>query len=804
MKLKYSLAITLAVIVSHSSLRAQPFDSLLNKLNEQFPQEKIYLHFDKTLYNPGETIWFKAYLFTGTFPSEVSKTIYMELVDPKGNVLQRKSAPVIMSSAAAAFDIPADFKIPTVYIRAYTKWMLSFDSSFLFEKAVPITVSKPSVPRKSSPVPAAFLQFFPEGGDLVTGLESRIAFKTTDRRGMPVTVKGDVVDSKSKKVTSFSSVHDGMGFFSLEPAAGETYKAIWKDPAAVAHETILPKPLAGGAVLELSQTPDYIRFLIKRSTEAGESYSNLYVVAQMQQQLLYRAKANLVATTMTSGVIPTKGLPAGIVQVTLFTADYRPVAERIIFVNHQDYYFITDLNSALKDMGRKKKNVIQIDVPDTVPCNLSVSVTDADLNKEPDEGEDIYSHLLLASDIKGYVHDPAYYFASDADSVASNLDLVMMTNGWRRFKWEDLLAGRWPRTNKEEEDFITVNGSVLGLTRSEMSQKELNGIFTLKSGSQQFLTVPLGGDGQFRMHGLLFYDTAKIYYQLNNDKGKVLTSRASFNFRSDLQMPTPSILPDSMMAVRLSRADTTIVSKNRQLTQKQLALLDDQARNVKTLSNITVIGHKKSKQEEMNELYTSPLFRNDDGFSFITEDDPLASTAIDVLSYLQGKVPGLQITGSGAQRQVTWRGGAPSMFLNEMQGGVDLIQSTPMSDVAMIKVFRPPFFGASGGGANGAIAVYTKKGKALNDNIKGLDFVKVAGYSPPKEFYSPDYSIYNQANDQPDYRTTLYWNPFVFTGKDRRRIFLTFYNNDFTKKMRVVVEGVNADGKLTKMEKIFE
>jgi hypothetical protein len=125
-----------------------------------------------------------------------------------------------------------------------------------------------------------------------------------------------------------------------------------------------------------------------------------------------------------------------------------------------------------------------------------------------------------------------------------------------------------------------------------------------------------------------------------------------------------------------------------------------------------------------------------------------------------------------------------------------------MTDVAMIKVFRPPFMGAFGGGSGGAIAVYNKKGAARTSDVKGLDRTTIVGYTPVKEFYSPNYPT-DQANSDPDVRTTLYWNPFVLTDKTHRRLFLTFYNNDVSKKFRVIIEGCNDEGKLTRIEKVF-
>ena len=173
-----------------------------------------------------------------------------------------------------------------------------------------------------------------------------------------------------------------------------------------------------------------------------------------------------------------------------------------------------------------------------------------------------------------------------------------------------------------------------------------------------------------------------------------------------------------------------------------------------------------------------------------------------VLQYLQGKVAGLQVNLAGGTPGLTWRGGTPSVFLDESPTQIETIQSIPMSDVAMVKVFRPPFLGAFGGGAAGAIAVYYKKGAARNNNVKGLDHLTIRGYTPVKQFYSPDYPT-DLANTDPDLRTTLYWNPYVVTDKIHRRIYLTFYNNDVSKKFRVIIEGCNEHGKLTRVEKVF-
>jgi hypothetical protein len=206
----------------------------------------------------------------------------------------------------------------------------------------------------------------------------------------------------------------------------------------------------------------------------------------------------------------------------------------------------------------------------------------------------------------------------------------------------------------------------------------------------------------------------------------------------------------------------------------------------------------------MEEQYTSGFFAGGDGYTFITADDALAASSMSVLQYLQGKVAGLQISTSGPDGgSLSWRGGTPALFLNEMTADVSLIQSTSMSDVAMIKVYRPPFMGAPGGGSGGAVAIYTKKGASNNSNVTGLNFTNVIGYSPVREFFSPNYDA-GADRAKGDFRSTLYWNPYLVFDKFTRRLLIPFYNNDNCKKIRVVIEGVNEQGKLTREEKYFE
>ena len=794
-----NIATLLMFTIICRGLQAQQIDSLVNILDSKYLQEKIYLQVDKAYYNAGETIWFKAYLSADNLPHPFSKTMYAELMDDKGTLLQRKMMPIIQSGAASNFDLPDTVNSTRLFIRAYTTWMLNFDSSLLYLKPIQIIPAKTIV--KKTPNPTTYsLQFFPEGGDLVNNISSRVAFKATDNQGTPIVVKGDIVDSKGKKITSFSSIHDGMGSLNLQPAAKEKYRALWKDKKGLQHETPLPDANKQGVVLSTEFVDNQLYYTIKRPDSVDAVNTTYQVVAQMQQRLVYSARINMTKKTSVRAQIDTDSLPNGVLQLTIFNAALQPIAERIVFINHDNYYFITDLHSADKNLSKRGRNSLQIDVGDVLMSNLSISVTDAGLNPISLNEESIYSQLLLSCDLKGYIYNAAYYFSGDADSVRQHLDLVMMTNGWRRFKWTDVLTGNWPLIKSIPENKLFIKGKILGLSKSLLFQKELTGILKTKNGASNIFTMPVNSQGEFSQDGLYFFDTAKLHYQLNNDKDKTLTTSASFAFQTNfIKAPLQSIILLSGL-YSPEKTDSLVLQKSSSMAS--LLRSQTERNKIKTLETVLVRSSQKTLKQKLDEEYTSGFFSGGDGYTFTTEDDPFAKTAMSILAYLQGKVAGLQITTTG-EGSATWRGSATSFFVNEMTSDVSRLQSISMNDVAMIKVFRPPFFGAGGGGAGGAIAIYMKKGGSDNSQLKGLPVTFINGYSVIKEFYSPDYEKKPEP-DANDYRTTLYWNPNLYFDKNTRRVTIPFFNSDFCKKIRVTIEGINEAGQLTREEKIIE
>ncbi|HYK47815.1 MAG TPA: hypothetical protein VEV83_21710, partial [Parafilimonas sp.] len=526
----------------------------------------------------------------------------------------------------------------------------------------------------------------------------------------------------------------------------------------------------------------------------------LYLVATMQQNLVYMAGVDLSQSFVTGGSIPVSELPSGILQVTLFDANWVAIAERITFINHQEYYFQPEVGFSQLGTGKRKQNTLVINVPDSAGANLSVAVTDAGIGT--DSSDDIVSHLLLTSELRGNIYHPYYYFTDSTDTLQQQLDLVMLTNGWRRINWQDVVKGKMPTIKyKNDTDYLTLSGKLYGATPDDLKHGAF--LLTILDNSddtaRRLEQLPIEPTGNFSNPDIILYDTTTAYYKLMGSETIAGSSAISFNS----SMPSPATVRIDTAATVLF-SDSATENYKRKLAQRQMLALKMQQGT--TLAEVTVHARVKSAAQILDEKYTSPLFSSDDAYKFDALNDPLANNSQSVLEYVRGRVAGLQIVvGGGGQASARWRGGTPTFYLNEMPVTIDQLASTSMADVAYVKVFRPPFMGSIGGGASGAVAAYTRKGgDDKPKTAKGLPYKIIIGYTAEKEFYSPDYATFNNRNELDDLRTTLYWNPMVLTTKENHTIRIRFYNNDVTQSFRVVLEGMTTDGRIAHVEKVVE
>ncbi len=731
------------------------------------------------------------------FPVEESKTVYVDWTDENGKLLLHCVSPIQNGTAFGQFDIPETYKGQFIHAKAYTKWMLNFDSVFLYNKDFRI-LSETNYSSDLKNVIQTDLSFFPEGGDAITGVSNKIAFKANDQYGRPVKIKGEVRNGKGDVVDKLEVIHDGMGYFFIKPQPGETFKATWEDEKGIKHKTDLPAIRNSGISIQITVSGTKRIFSISSAPASTSTLKSVHIIGTMYQQPVFNITKE-IKDGKSEGIIPTESLPSGILTITVFDNDWNPLAERITYVNNEEYIFRPEMTVQHWGLNKRARNEIEISVPDNLYANLSVSITDAGIDY--DSSDNIISHLLLSGELKGKINNPAHYFLNKSDSITRQLDLVMLTHGWRRFDWEKVLNGQFPKIIYPiDTSYLTLSGRIYGATPSQLrSAGEIVLMINQKETGVQVFNTPINPDGSFNDPSFVLFDTALVYYQLPKSKG---LGDVSVQFMQNKLTPfSTNAKATGYFYNRL--ADTSGNRYHIQLNsaaERELNFLKG-----KVLATVTINARAKSTTAELDKKYTSGLFSGGDAREFDVLNDPFSASAMDIFQYLQGKVAGLQINATSNPPTLSWRGGTPQLYLDEMSTSTDMMSTVPVTDVAFIKVFPPPFMGGTGGGSGGAIAIYTRKGGDRHQEPgKGLSNNSVSGYTAIRQFYSPNYETFNEKNESKDLRTTLYWNPSVITSPGRNKVILKFYNNDVTNSFRVIIEGMTKEGKLAHVEQLME
>ena len=517
------------------------FNELKTKLEHRQKEtapEKLYLHLDRTLYQPGETAWFNAYVRNAgdLLPSAQSQILYLELSDPRGAVISQKTYLAPDGIAAGDFDFPKELPGGLYKIRAYTRWMQntsevfertlvlqkvvlpninlkleferkavgpgeiaiarfdasSLDNQVLANRKITYTVAiggqpfstgeaqtdaggrayvRFQLPEKletsdgllniqiehkgqteaiSRAVPIVLnkidLQFFPEGGDAVAGLPCRMAFKALNEFGKPADVEGAVFNSRGEQVSTFSSYHDGMGAFDFVPQSGEPYTARLTKPVASSTGVALPVVMEKGYTLRLQErSAENLTFEVSSCRDGA-----LYLMGTSQdkpfyfKELTYNTEMGAASTQKVS--IRVKDLPIGIARFTLFDRNKTEQAERLVFVN-RDKGLKIDLQPDKQQYLPREKVKMNIRVSDSegwpVQGNFSLAVSDEkQLTFADDKQGNLLASLLLEQDVKGKVEEPNYYFDPAEPKSEQALDYLLMTQGWRRFVWEEVMDAK--------------------------------------------------------------------------------------------------------------------------------------------------------------------------------------------------------------------------------------------------------------------------------------------------------------------------------------------------------------------------
>jgi hypothetical protein len=776
----------------------QPIDTLYSKYVSAVPPEKIHLHIDRNSYAAGETIFFKAYLQTAGSPSYISSNLYVDFYNDSGKLIQHTMWPIMAASARGNFDIPLKYAGERLHLKAYTQWMKNAGEAFFYQhqlNILPLVPTPKTIPTKAN----VSLQFFPEGGNWVYGLPANLAFKAILPNGLPTMVSGKIENQKGDSITDFSSWHDGMGTLFFTPEKGTTYQAVWASQDGTAYKTSLPMPLDKGATIIINHFDTALNYTIYKSDDAASVFDTIHVLATINQQIVYKANLKMVNQSVVSKQWNITDLPTGILQLTFFDAQWQPFAERIVMLNNENYSFNALVQMDTISTKPRGYNSIEVEVPVSYAANMSIAVTDA--NADEPAKKNIYTSMLLQGDLRGYIHNAANYFNDTTAQAKDRMDLVMLTNGWRKYNWQEIVAAQQPTiVFPAEQSYITLSGKIEELSKKQI--QKINNLFLFavgKDSSKNMFLVPLEKSGNFSLNGLIFFDTVLVYLRYNN---KINNNYFEYSLNSNIVLQ-----PDSLFAVPLQQfrlGDTTATTLARYLAEQQLKQEQNGKWNdLGTVKVKTTV--KKTRIEELEEKYTSALFRSFDAYTFDVEKDANAIGANSVLFFIRGRVGGIRVgNDASGSPLITWRGAETSIYLNEVLTDAATLEGVSMNDVAYIKAFPPPFFGGQFGGIGGAIVVYTKRGSDSEspDRSPGMKRKTIVGFSTIKQFYSPDYATTNST--EKDVRTTLYWNPAVLTNSENRKLKLHFYNNDITRRFRIVLEGMNEDGKLIRVEKVVE
>jgi hypothetical protein len=469
--------------------------------------EKAYLHFDKPYYAAGDTIYFKAYVTLGEHHdlSSASGVLYVDLINPANVIINSIKLQLVNGLGWGDFSLPFSLPKGNYRVRAYTRYMQN-DADYFFDQTIPIgSVLNNNMAANSTlsaPAAKADLQFFPEGGELVTALPSKVAFKAVGVDGLGVNVKGVVMDNTNRQVAAFASAHLGMGAFLLEPEEGKTYKAKVTFANGTQNTFDLPVPLSKGIVLSVKDTLGNVAIEIHSNKAYYQDNQNKDV-----SLVIYSGgSATTVNTKLDSRRlsmdIPNSKFPSGIMQITLFSQAGEPLSERLLFLKNSDLVSLT-VNSNKTTYGKRERVSINVNAKDkgaNAEGHFSVSVIDE--SKVPfDENNEttILTCLLLTSDLRGYIEQPNYYFTHNTNDSYADLDNLMLTQGYRRFTWKQLLSNSNARFTFEPEKALEIAGVAKNASGGPVNNMDL---MLIAPGNGGTLGERTGSDGSFKFSNL--------------------------------------------------------------------------------------------------------------------------------------------------------------------------------------------------------------------------------------------------------------------------------------------------------------
>lgn len=754
-----------------------PLSEPLIHYRQRAVPEKVFVHLDRPLYVVGETIWFKTFCLDAALhtPLNMSKVAYLEVLDRDHNpVLQTKIALEDGKGFGSVF-IPPFIQSGHYSVRSYTNWMKNFSPDFYFETVISIVnpFSKPTLTPAPKPALAYDLQLFPEGGNLIKGLESQIAFRAVGEDGKGIKFKGSIVNQQNDTVAHFEPFKFGIGRFSFTPKEGEAYRVLLQDTQRQWFTYSLPALREQGYTMQVNESGVALEVTVAARIPNGAS--EVYLLAHTggvpkvtEMKPLNGGKATFLISKSAPG--------DGITTITIFDANRKPVCERLYFKRTSQPLVLTAKTDKQQYNLREKINLdIASALRSTTPtaADLSVSVYLAD-SLPAEDPISIDTYLSLTSDLKGTVESPAYYFNNSGQEVDQALDNLMLTHGWRRFNAEDI-------NRKTSFAYLPEQGGHFIRGRVVNNQTGLPAPYVAT-----YLAAP---DKRAQLFVSRSDSLGNISYEMKHFfGGKEIIVQTNTLYDSTYRIEINSPYSEKVSSRTLPPFSFNAGWKNPLLTrsinmQTQNAFIPKAALQMTTGENDTLAFFGVPDEKYYLDAFTR----------FPTVEE-----------VLREYVPGV-----GVRKR---RGHFYFLVFDKLQPGVFfeedplmLMDGIPVFDTDKIMAFDPlkikklevidGLYYLGPMSFSGIVSFSTYKGDLAGFPLDPRALVQsYEGVQGKREFYAPVYDTPDRLKSRtPDFRNLLHWSPQIMTDAQGKKS-LSFYSSDQPGTYKAVIQGLTANG----------
>lgn len=763
---------------------AYPQTATLPAISEKFDkhrrhnlQEKVFVHTDKEFYLAGEIMWFKIYNVDGTLHTmlDLSKVCYLEVIDAGGKPVLQTMVELNEGAGSGSFFLPPTLKSGNYGIRAYTSWMRNTGPDYFFTKEITIvnSLGEDKDEKRGAKEDYEF-SFFPEGGNLVEGITSKVAFRGINNEGRGIGFEGSVVNQRGDTVARFRPLRFGIGTFSFTPVRDGVYKALIKLPNGKHMSEDLPAVNPAGYVMKVAESSG--RQLEVRVQSANVlSGRDVYLFVHTRQKTVVAEKKRL-EEGQARFLISKDALGDGISHFTIFDSGGNAVCERLYF-KRPEQHAVLDASADRQEYSPRKQVTIALEAVDKQgggrEADLSVSVYD---EMGGATQNDIFSYLWLSSDLRGNVESPEYYFLNQGAGVNEALDNLMLTHGWRRFRWNDVLANNPPAAQYLPEPLGHV---ITGRVVEKKTGAGADGIMTylaVPGKRVQLYPSKSGTDGVVRYFTRSFYGANEIIVQSSTMQDSLYRVEIASPFagpvpgRKVSSFTLPSVPSDRFLTQSVNMQVQNIFSGNRMKTFYRPQV--DSAAFYGLPDKKYMLDHYtrfNTMEEVLREYVTEVVVtRNRKGFNLYV---PVYSNGSSVLGEPFILFDGVPVFDRG-----------------------DKIISVDPAKVEKIEVVNRNYF-LGPAAFNGIVNFTTYQGDLSNVEV-GADaaVLNYEGLQAKREFYSPKYDTAEHASSRfPDFRNVLYWSPEVKADKNGKAV-ISFYTSDQPGKYNVSINGITKDG----------